>query len=318
MTKAPAERSLRRSRWLWTAALLGSLVVMLVWLMGQDWQVGAGVDEQLAQADLDTSPTDIESPWPLMPDLPSSFVVPDSEPLAPTQLGAPAITPRPDRPPRVVHVTIIDQHDQPVAGAEVLVLVTPYPTSLDDYMYSFQKMGVQSPTGWDQPAQRLAADAHGRCRVVVESGVAEIYASSQGVGTSGIWKPWQRREEVHPKSTRAAHWIWVDEVTLRLLPQARIDGLVRDSSGRPVVGAPVFISREVSLRQDIVTKVMPLPPISTDGVGRFTLVVDAPSHIRLSAKVLGRTIEDVWVTVDPGVQTSVELVEGRVEPRPSR
>jgi hypothetical protein len=261
--------------------------------------------------------------------------------LATPAVPPPAYVPLTDGPaPDAIDVTVIDLNDQAVAGAEVLVRSTMNRDQQETVQANLKRLREVSEKdpeerrklleeianstrelrgpSWDAPVARVLTDVDGRCRVPLLSGGDEVYASLDGTGTSGVWKPYHL-EQTTPHEATAYRKVWEPAVTLRLLPQASVVGIAIDAESRPMPGAEVSVVRLIGVKREMHTEPRRVDPVVTDDSGRFRIHVDAPSMVTLVARAGPLQTAKRAVHVDPGEESAVELrvpgafaVSGRV------
>jgi Carboxypeptidase regulatory-like domain len=263
-------------------------------------------------------------------DTPAPALDPEPERLATTPQAPRFRLPKHDGPlPDAIDVTVVDSDDRPVPNAVVLVRSTvsnesaalhakfsqQLATAKDDperikelFAQMLEAAKRPAEATWESPSARLVADEHGRCHVPIPGGAIEIYASLEGVGTSGVWKPDRlERDMSDPTNTRAYRQVWDSTVILELLPQAKVSGYVLGVDGAPLAGAVVSLSHSFSNGREVETKPRPTGSVEADEDGRFELLLDAPTFSTLTARQGALTTAELRVHLDPGEHASVEL-----------
>ncbi|HEX5012503.1 MAG TPA: hypothetical protein VFY71_19105, partial [Planctomycetota bacterium] len=270
---------------LWLA--VGTVVVLAVAIM-MGWLARRDIDEAT------TTPTPAIGEISVEPALPPPAADPvvaaaDAEPVP---LAVPPQAPRFPPPkqvgpiPEAIDVTVIDSDDHPVANAEVLMRST----ISDESAARLEELGklLKDPhadpaatrklldeitktddrpagTTWESPSARYLTDEQGRCRVPLRFGAGEIYASRDGVGTSGVWKPARFEHDPDaPSDPTAFRHAWDSAVILKLLPHATLTGIAVGADGTPLAGALVSVGHSFSNGREVETKPREVEPAETD------------------------------------------------------
>jgi thiol-disulfide isomerase/thioredoxin len=174
------------------------------------------------------------------------------------------------KPQRIVHLKIVDEHDEPIAGVTVEVLDQPH----DDFRTQVtDASGKADFRGLHFEAETLALRL-----------THERYAGSA---------EFDRSIELPSDAVESSH-------TLTMTPAGIVSGIVRDAvSGEPLGGARVIAGNRITAR---------MPMTWTDFEGRFKLTGVPPGEVPLTVHLAGHAPGLKVVEIKPLEEAQAEIM----------